>query len=131
MRARGTSRDDARVTKTIVIVDDHDGFRTFARRLLEGNGLGVVGEAADGASALDLIGRLAPDAVLLDIQLPDIDGFEVARRLATGGSATRVVFTSTREARDYGDSLVDTGAAGFIPKDDLSASAVIELLGAA
>ena len=119
------------VKRSIVIVDDHDGFRTFARRLLDGHGLGVVGEAADGASALDLIGRLAPDAVLLDIQLPDIDGFEVARRLANEGSPTRVVFTSTREARDYGESLEGTGAAGFIPKDDLSASAVIELLGAA
>lgn len=119
------------VTRTIVIVDDHDGFRSFARRLLDGHGLGVVGEAADGASALDLIGRLAPDAVLLDIQLPDIDGFEVARRLASDGSSTRVVFTSTREARDYGDALLEAEAAGFIPKDDLSASAVVELLGAA
>jgi DNA-binding NarL/FixJ family response regulator len=131
MRIGDGSRDDAVVTRTIVIVDDHDGFRTFARRLLDGHGLGVVGEAADGASALDVIDRLVPDAVLLDIQLPDIDGFEVARRLASVGSTTRVVFTSTREARDYGDSLVGTGAAGFIPKDDLSASAVIDLLGAA
>ena len=119
------------VSSTIVIVDDHPGFRTFARRLFEAGGLGVVGEAEDGISAVDLIGRLAPDAVLLDIQLPDIDGFEVARRLASDGSLTRVVFTSTREARDYGESLEGTGAAGFIPKDDLSASAVIELLGAA
>jgi DNA-binding NarL/FixJ family response regulator len=116
------------MTRSIVIVDDHEAFRTFARRLLEAGGLEVAGEAGDGASAVELVERLGPDAVLLDIQLPDIDGFEVARRLVTSGS--RIVFTSTRGAEDYGDLLGTAGAAGFIPKQDLSASAMLELMGA-
>jgi len=114
-----------------VIVDDHPGFRAFARRLLEAGGLGVLGEAEDGASALELVSRLTPDLVLLDIQLPDIDGFEVARRLAAEGSSSRVVFTSTREAADYGGRLGETPTLGFIPKDDLSAATVLEMAGAA
>jgi two-component system, NarL family, nitrate/nitrite response regulator NarL len=129
MTGTGRARDDAAVTRTIVIVDDHPGFREFARRLLEAGGLlGVVGEAADGASGVALVERLAPDAVLLDIQLPDMDGFEVARRLASDGSLARVVLTSTRGREDYGDSM---GATAFVPKDDLSASAVLEAMGAA
>ena len=117
------------VTSTIVIVDDHAGFRAFARRLLEAGGLGVVGEAEDGRSALALIERLGPDLVLLDIQLPDIDGFEVARRIAEDGSPSRVLLTSTREAVDYGGRLGETPSLGFIPKADLSASAILEMAG--
>jgi DNA-binding NarL/FixJ family response regulator len=119
------------VTRTMVIVDDHPGFREFARRLLEAGGIGVVGEAADGSSAVDLVSRLGPDAVLLDIQLPDIDGFEVARRLASGGSAARIVFTSTRDRADYGERLDATDAIAFIAKGELSASAIDDALGAA
>jgi DNA-binding NarL/FixJ family response regulator len=114
--------------RTIVIVDDHAGFRVFARRLLEAGGLGVVGEASDGESAVDLVHRLSPDGVLLDIQLPGIDGFEVARRLATDGSSARVVFTSTRDRADYGD---DVPVSAFVPKHDLSAMAVLDAMGAA
>jgi DNA-binding NarL/FixJ family response regulator len=119
------------VTRTIVIVDDHAAFRAFARRLLEAGGLGVVGEAEDGASALALVERLGPDLVLLDIQLPDIDGFEVARRLSLAGSPSRVLFTSTRDAEDYGDRLEETPSVGFVAKAELSAPAILELLGAA
>ena len=114
-----------------MIVDDHAAFRAFARRLLEAGGLGVVGEAEDGASAVEVVERIRPDLVLLDIQLPDIDGFEVARRLAADGSSSRVLFTSTREAADYGGRLAETPTLGFIPKDELSAAAVLELAGAA
>jgi DNA-binding NarL/FixJ family response regulator len=114
------------VMRTIVIVDDHVGFRTFARRLLEAGGLGVVGEASDGETAVDLVRRLSPDGVLLDIQLPGIDGFEVARRLATDGSSARVVFTSTRDRADYGDDVPENV---FVPKHDLSAMAVLDAMG--
>jgi DNA-binding NarL/FixJ family response regulator len=66
----------------VLIVDDHDGFRSSARALLEAEGFDVVGEAGDAASALAAAARLRPEVVLLDIQLPGIDGFEVAARLA-------------------------------------------------
>ena len=69
------------MTQTILIVDDHPSFRATARRLLEIEGFAVLGEATDGASAIVEILRLAPDVVLLDVSLPDIDGFEVAARL--------------------------------------------------
>src|SRR6266700_3323207 len=77
--------DDRLVRPTVVIVDDHAGFRSSARALLEAEGFDVVGEAGDGVSALVAVGRLHPHVVLLDIQLPDIDGFEVADRLALAG----------------------------------------------
>ena len=71
--------------KSVLIVDDHPSFRASARRMLEAAGYEVVGEAEDGAAALDAAGQLRPDVVLLDVRLPDIDGFEVARRLARRG----------------------------------------------
>jgi DNA-binding NarL/FixJ family response regulator len=117
------------MARSIVIVDDHEAFRIFARRLLEAGGLEVTGEAGDGATAVELVARIAPDAVLLDIQLPDIDGFEVARRLSVAGSPTRVLFTSTRDVDDYGGRV--NASEAFIPKADLSVSAVLDLLGAA
>jgi len=70
------------VPLTVLIVDDHSGFRSFARAVLEAEGFEVVGEADDAASAIAAAGRLRPQVVLLDIQLPDIDGFEVAERLS-------------------------------------------------
>jgi DNA-binding NarL/FixJ family response regulator len=117
------------MTRTIVIVDDHSPFRAFARALLQADGFTVVGEAADGASAVAMTERMRPDVVLLDIQLPDVDGFEVARRLFEGSAAPPVVFTSTRDAADYGDRIEVSGAAGFVPKAELSGAAVRALLG--
>ncbi len=114
----------------ILIVDDHDGFRALARIMLEADGFAVT-EAATGAEATEAarIGR--PGLVLLDIQLPDFDGFEVARRLAAapaGGLAPVVVLTSTREARDYGGRIAASPAAGFLPKDQLSGAALRRFL---
>jgi CheY-like chemotaxis protein len=114
----------------ILIVDDHDGFRALARVMLEADGFTVT-EAATGAEAAEAarIGR--PGLVLLDIQLPDFDGFEVARRLAAapaGGLAPVVVLTSTREARDYGGRIAASQAAGFLPKDQLSGAALRRFL---
>ena len=109
------------VGMTLLIVDDHPEFRSFARMLLEAEGFDIAGEAADGESALEAIEALRPDAVLLDVQLPGIDGFEVARRLASTAGAARVVLTSTREASDYGSRLAD---ARFLPKRELSGAAL-------
>lgn len=113
---------------SVLIVDDHAGFRSVARRRLESAGFVVAGEAEDGGRALVASRRLCPDIVLLDIQLPDIDGFEVARRLRAEKGAPTIVFVSSREARDYGDRLTDSKAAGFISKEQLSGGRLRSLL---
>jgi DNA-binding NarL/FixJ family response regulator len=112
--------------QSILIVDDDERFRGIARRLLETEGFEVVGEAGDGEAALEAARDLEPDVVLLDIQLPDTDGLEVAERLtAEGGPA--VVLTSTRDESDFGPELKDSGARGFVPKGELSAERIISL----
>jgi DNA-binding NarL/FixJ family response regulator len=112
--------DDPTVKTSVLIVDDHAGFRSRARAVLEADGYEVVGEAADGASALSSSRDLRPDVILLDVQLPDFDGFEVLRRLPTDGHRPAVVLTSSRDAADYGWRIAASGARGFIPKADLS-----------
>jgi DNA-binding NarL/FixJ family response regulator len=112
---------------TVLIVDDHPGFRGFARRLLEADGLEVVGEEGDGASALVAVDEHQPNLVLLDVMLPDQDGFTVARRLAERDDAPIVVLTSSREAAEFGWQLDRSPAIGFIHKDDLSGEALIAL----
>jgi DNA-binding NarL/FixJ family response regulator len=112
----------------VLIVDDHPGFRMAARRLLELEGYTVIGEAADGLSALDEVRRLRPDLVLLDIQLPDFDGFEVCERLARAGDLPAVVLTSSRDPSDYGPCLNRTAALGFLPKAELSGAGIADIL---
>ena len=114
---------------TLLIVDDHPGFRSLARRLLEAGGVEVVGEAADGHAAVASACELRPDMVLLDIQLPDIDGFQVTARLADGEAGPVVVLTSTRDRTDYGERVERSGARGFIPKAELSGTALRAFLG--
>jgi DNA-binding NarL/FixJ family response regulator len=121
--------DDGRVTTTVLIVDDHDGFRESARSLLERHGLAIVGEARDGASALRSAGELRPDVVLLDVQLPDGDGFEVAARLAELEDAPAVVLISSRDRTDFGPLVAESGARGFIAKAELSGERIAALVG--
>ncbi len=116
------------MASSVLIVDDHPGFRATARRLLESEGYAVVGEAADGAAALAAVAELSPDVVLLDVQLPDIDGFEVTSRLTRAGASAAVVLVSSRDGDDYGSLAGDSGARGFIAKSDLSGAALEELL---
>ena len=113
--------------KRVLIVDDHEPFRAVARQLLEGAGYVVVGEASDGDGALAAVAAAAPDAVLLDVQLPDLSGFAVARALNTRGGPA-VVLISSREADDYGEQVTTCGARGFIPKAKLSAAAFADLI---
>jgi DNA-binding NarL/FixJ family response regulator len=113
---------------TVVIVDDHPTFRSFARELLEDEGFEVVAEAMDGASAIEAADRLRPDLVLLDVQLPDLSGFEVVDRLRARGVPSPVVLTSSRDAASYGDQVEASDSAGFIPKGDLSGPAIRALL---
>jgi CheY-like chemotaxis protein len=112
------------VQRTVLIVDDHAPFRRLARKLLEAGGFTVIGEASDGVSALASAAELQPQLVLLDVLLPDMDGFAVARRLAGGEDRPLVVLTSSRDALDLGARLKNAHADGFIHKDDLSAAAL-------
>jgi DNA-binding NarL/FixJ family response regulator len=125
---RPAACDDRLVRPTVVIVDDHAGFRSSARALLEAEGFDVVGEADDGASALTVIDLLRPRIVLLDIQLPDIDGFEIAERLAGAGDPPTVVLVSTRGASTYRRRLARSPARGFIAKSELSGNALSALV---
>jgi DNA-binding NarL/FixJ family response regulator len=104
---------------TVLIVDDHAGFRSVARTLLEAEGFDVVAESATGGEALEAAERLQPELVLLDIGLPDVDGIEVAGRLTAGAEPPAVVLTSSRDSSDYRPLIERSGAKGFIPKAEL------------
>ena len=109
---------------TILIIDDDPRFRTQAADVLAADGFVVIGEAVDGTSGLEAAQALQPDFVLLDIGLPDIEGFEVARTLAVDGPPPWVVLTSSRDARAYGRRLADGPFLGFIPKERISGAAI-------
>jgi len=111
------------VTLTVLIVDDHGSFRGFARRLLEAGGLTVLGEAATAREAIERAHQLEPDVVLLDVMLPDGDGFAAAEQIPG-----TVILTSSHELDDLRTRLERSHARGFIPKDDLTAEAVVALL---
>ena len=113
---------------TVLIVDDHPTFRRFARRMLEQAGFQVVGEAEDGAAAIAAARDLGPQAVLLDVVLPDRSGLEIAAELAESLRAPAVVLTSSRSAHDLGAALEEAPKSGFIPKSALSAEAFAELV---
>lgn len=113
---------------SVLVVDDHRSFRVSARRLLEAEGFDVVGEARDGGGAIAVAQHLQPDVVLLDVQLPDVDGLEVASRLAALGVRSEVVLTSNRTALEYGPALAQAHVRGFIPKAELSGAALMGLL---
>ena len=118
--------------RTVLIVDDNASFRRQIRILLTGEGFDVVGEASTGAAALTACRALRPQLILLDIGLPDVDGFDLAEQLmhdTTRDPEERVVvLTSSREAAAYRARLGRTAAAGFIPKDELSGQAIDALL---
>jgi len=113
---------------TVLVVDDHPTFRRFARQMLEEAGFAVVGEAADGAAALERVRELRPEVVLLDVLLPDASGIELAHALARLRPPPSVVLTSSRSATDLGAALRDAPACGFIAKAGLSGAAVQALV---
>lgn len=113
---------------TVLIVDDHPTFRATARLLLESEGFEVVGEASDGKSAVDQVAALSPDLLLLDVQLPDTDGFEVARRVSADSGGPAVILISSRDGGDFGGLVRSCGACGFIPKAGLSGERLRSLL---
>jgi len=121
--------EDVPVAHGVLIVDDHAPFRVRARELLEQAGFAVVGEAADGRSAIDACARLHPAVVLLDVYLPDLDGFAVARELVRQEPPPRVVLTSTRDRSAFRSRLTDAAAPPFIDKAELSGAALSALIG--
>jgi DNA-binding NarL/FixJ family response regulator len=116
--------DRLRPGRRVLVVDDHAGFRRCATALLTAEGFEVVGEAENGAAALALADELEPELVLLDIQLPDIDGFEVAARLLARDRELKIVLISSRDRSAYGTAIQKSGAVGFIWKAELSGAAL-------
>ena len=117
------------MAQRVLVIDDHEGFRAGIRMALRPALFDIVGEAPDGASGLLAADRLRPDVVLVDIVLPDIDGFEVTGRLLGGERPPQVVLISSRDASDYGGRVERSGASGFIPKARLSTDALRAVLG--
>lgn len=130
MRRKPCSDTIWHVATTVLIVDDSACFRASARTLLEAEGFEVVGEAESGVAGLRGANDLHPDLVLLDVQLPDLDGFEVTTRLLGNGNGPvpAVVLTSSRDAADFGPLVAQSGARGFVPKGELSGAAIQALL---
>ncbi len=109
--------------RSILVIDDHAPFRADLRALLEAEGLAVVGEADTGRAGIEAALALRPNLVIVDVGLPDIDGFDVARELAARGSDAQVVLTSSRDRASFGPRLAETGVA-FVAKDELGSEAI-------
>ena len=117
------------MSRTVLIVDDHPSFRASARAMLEAEGFDVVGELADGASVVEAVLELEPDVVLLDVQLPDMTGFDVCARLENCNASTvQVILVSSRDVTDYGELVDVSCACGFVPKGELSGDMIAALL---
>ena len=129
MGGRGSSCEHRLVGPTVLVVDDHADFRRSVRALLEADGYVVVGEAAGGGEVAEAVRRLRPRIVLLDITLPDLDGFAVADQLAATPDAPAVVLISSREEGAFRRRLATSPARGFIAKAELSGECLISLLG--
>lgn len=126
--ARSQGRHDPCMRPRVLIVDDNRAFRAAARQLLERGGFAVVAEAGDGAEAARLANEHTPELAIVDVQLPDLDGFEVAERLRALDPAPEVVLTSSLDGTDFGALVASSPALGFIPKAELSARAIEALL---
>ena len=116
------------VAQRVLIVDDHEQFRTVARALLEAEGFEIVGEAENGAATFAEVERARPDLVLLDVQLPDANGFDIAHAICALHDGPAVVMISSRDASDFGSRIATCGARGFIQKSRLSGAALAELV---
>ena len=117
------------MSETVLIVDDHPSFRASARRMLEANGYDVVGELDNGDAVVAAVEKLNPEVLLLDVHLPDIDGFEVTRRVLDANGATpQIVLISSHDLTDLDEAVGTSGARGFIAKSELSAEAISSLI---
>jgi CheY-like chemotaxis protein len=121
-------RDNPPMSKSILIIDDNAGFRASARRALEEEGYLVLAEAADGGAGIETALEMRPDIAIVDIQLPGIDGFEVARQISQAASPPAIVLVSSRDRADFGSLVEDSPARGFVAKAELSSKALAELI---
>jgi len=112
----------------VLIVDDSDAFRAQAQLMLAAWGYDVVGEAPKGGAGIRAAQELMPDVVLLDVQLPDVSGFDVAREIHADGGPAAIILISSREASDYGARIGRSEAVGFISKAELSAATLETVL---
>ena len=126
--AAGGATLNRHMMETVLIVDDHAGFRAYAREMLESEGFRVVGEAPDAASAITAAQQLKPDIVLLDVHLPDLDGFRASKRIAAATGAPAIVLTSSGDVGDLAATAAECPAHGFIPKAELSGAAIRALV---
>jgi DNA-binding NarL/FixJ family response regulator len=109
---------------SVLVVDDDASFRALAARTLSSWGYAVVGEAGTVAQAVEQSAELRPDAVLVDIGLPDGDGFELAQQLAALPWRPRIVLISSDSDSANGPAAIRMGAVGFVPKDELPGSSL-------
>ena len=114
----------------ILIVDDNESFLDAARILLEREDVSVVGVATSSAEALRLSGELAPDVILVDINLAEESGFELASLLAGRRPSAAVILISTHAEADLADLIAESPALGFIAKSELSAESIATVLSA-
>jgi len=122
--------DTHSVSPTVLIIDDHAAFRVGVRELLAVDGYQVIGEASDGRRGIEAAAALQPEVVLLDVRLPDMDGFAVAGELAARVGNAAVVITSSSDDPLYPARALDSGARGFVAKHDVSGPTLDRLLAA-
>jgi DNA-binding NarL/FixJ family response regulator len=119
------------MTLRCVIVDDSPDVLRAASELLEGQGVKIVGVARTGADAVQLVEQLEPDVTLVDIDLGDESGFDLARRLAVDRTGSQSILISTYDQADFAKLIETSPAIGFLPKSDLSETAIRRLLAGA
>ena len=119
---------EVEMAETVLVVDDHSGFRASARELLEAEGFEVVGEAVDAASGIEATRALHPDIVLLDVQLPDVDGIRASQEVIWVNGDSDVILISACDISDLRRALAESPALGLIPKSELSGDAIRALL---
>lgn len=114
---------------SVLLVDDQAAFREIARgQLAADETFLIVGEAADGGGAIEMTGRLRPSVIVMDIQMPDMNGIEAARHILRHDPSVRIVLTSMGNDAEYEPLAREIGACGFLPKRDLSPSKVHALI---